>query len=144
MYFLPRWFVGRAVFEHRQPAGWLVVLIGAVIGVPCVWQFAWQGLGTPAPFDPPRRLVVSGPYRFVRNPMYLGMGIAMLGEALVFPRATHIVLLELAAVALLASIFIALYEEPALRQMFGADYEAYCRNVRRWIPRLTPWEIPRS
>jgi len=144
MYFLPRWLDGREVFADQRPLGWIVVAIGAAIALPCVWQFAWRGLGTPFPLDPPRRFVVSGPYRFVRNPMYFGMGIAMLGEAMVFPHATKILLLEWAVAAVLASIFIGAYEEPALRQMFGEDYETYCRNVRRWIPRFTPWSLPSS
>jgi protein-S-isoprenylcysteine O-methyltransferase Ste14 len=73
-YLVPRWIGGRQVFADPRPIGWLVVALGAVIGLPCVWEFAWRGLGTPAPFDPPRQLVITGPYRFVRNPMYLGMG----------------------------------------------------------------------
>jgi protein-S-isoprenylcysteine O-methyltransferase Ste14 len=140
MYFLPRWLAGQTAFADPRLLGWIVVVIGAAIGLPCVWQFAWRGIGTPAPFDPPRRLVVSGPYRFVRNPMYLGMGVAILGEALVFPHSTGILLLELALAALLVTVFVRFYEEPALRRMFGAEYEAYCSNVRRWIPRFRPWD----
>jgi protein-S-isoprenylcysteine O-methyltransferase Ste14 len=142
MYFLPRWFGGPSVFTEPHPLGWIVVVIGAVIGLPCVWQFAWRGGGTPAPWDPPRRLVVTGPYRWVRNPMYIGMAIAMIGEAVVFPHA-QIVITELAIAAVLVSILVMAYEEPALRKTFGADYDDYCRNVRRWIPRLTPW-YPRA
>jgi protein-S-isoprenylcysteine O-methyltransferase Ste14 len=139
MYFLPRWISGPRVFDDPQPLGWIVVAIGAVIALPCVWEFAWRGLGTPAPFDPPRRLVVTGPYRFVRNPMYLGMGLAMIGEAVVYPHAARAIAGELIAAAILINLFVVLYEEPALRRAFGADYENYCRNVHRWLPRLTPW-----
>ena len=71
--------------------------------------------------------------------MYVGMGIAMLGEALVFPNLTRVMLIEMAIALGLVSIFVIAYEEPALRKLFGADYDEYCRNVRRWIPRLTPW-----
>src|SRR5438128_1569214 len=85
MFFLPRWMAGTGDFGPPQRAGWLVVALGAVIAVPCVWQFAWRGLGTPAPFDPPRRLVIAGPYRFVRNPMYLGFAVTLIGEAIVYP-----------------------------------------------------------
>ena len=142
LYFLPRWFAGQHVFEDPRPLGWIIVAVGAFIGVPCVLAFAWRGLGTPAPFDPPRRLVISGPYRWVRNPMYVGMGIAMLGEALVYPHARRVLLSEMLIAFTLVSILIVVNEEPALRRTFGADYDEYCRNVRRWIPRLTPWYAP--
>jgi protein-S-isoprenylcysteine O-methyltransferase Ste14 len=116
------------------------VAIGAAIGLPCIWEFAWRGLGTPAPFDPPRRLVVTGPYRWVRNPMYLGMGIALLGEAIVFPHLTRVILIMIATMWVAVSVFIIAFEEPVLRTMFGKDYEAYCREVRRWIPRFKPFD----
>jgi protein-S-isoprenylcysteine O-methyltransferase Ste14 len=141
-YFVPRWFGGPRAFADPRPLGWIVVAVGAVIGLPCVWQFAWRGLGTPAPFDPPRKLVVSGPYRFVRNPMYIGMGLVLLGEALVYPHVTRVMLAEMAALACFVVPFVLLGEEPILRRTFGADYDDYARHVRRWIPRLTPWYAP--
>ena len=140
MVFVPRWIVGSNAFSDPRPGGWIVVALGAAIGLPCVWEFAWRGLGTPAPFDPPRKLVVSGPYRFVRNPMYFGMGIALLGEAIVFPHITSTLLIMIAILWLFVTGFVMAYEEPTLRRMFGDDYEAYCRSVRRWIPRLTPFD----
>jgi protein-S-isoprenylcysteine O-methyltransferase Ste14 len=139
IYFVPRWIVGSHAFDNPRPLGWIVVAIGAVIGLPCVWEFAWRGLGTPAPFDPPRRLVITGPYRFVRNPMYVGMGIALIGEALVFPNIMWLMLAMVVSLWAVVSVFIIQYEEPTLRRMFGADYEAYFREVHRWIPRLRPW-----
>src|SRR5437763_10362793 len=139
LWFVPRWIAGPRVFADPRPLGWIVVAIGAIIGLPCVWEFAWRGLGTPAPFDPPRRLVITGPYRFVRNPMYVGMGIALLGEALVFPHITWLLLAMIVSLWAVVSVFIIEYEEPTLRRMFGADYEAYFRAVRRWIPRFRPW-----
>ncbi len=142
MYFVPRWLAGSHAFDDPRPLGWIVVAIGAAIGLPCVWQFAWRGLGTPAPFDPPRRLVISGPYRFVRNPMYLGMGTALLGEGIVFPKITTLMLTMVIVLAVAVSAFIMLYEEPTLRRLFDGDYENYCRNVRRWIPRLRPFDNP--
>jgi len=142
LWFLPRWIGGSHAFADPRPLGWIVVAVGAVVGLPCVWEFAWRGLGTPAPFDPPRKLVISGPYRFVRNPMYVGMGVVMAGFAIVFPHATTIFLGELAFAAIAVSIMVMAYEEPALRRMFGGDYELYCANVRRWIPRLSPWYAP--
>jgi protein-S-isoprenylcysteine O-methyltransferase Ste14 len=87
------------------------------------------------PLDPPKRLVVRGPYRFVRNPMYLGAVTALAGAALYHGS------LALAAYAavflLLMHVFVCGYEEPTLRRMFGADYERYCASVRRWWPRPT-------
>ena len=138
-YFVPRWIGGAHAFDAPRPLGWIVVAIGAAIGLPCVWEFAWRGLGTPAPFDPPRRLVISGPYRFVRNPMYVGMGIALLGEAIVYPNLTLVMLGLIVVLWAAVTLFIIGYEEPTLRRMFGSDYEAYCRQVHRWIPRLRPW-----
>jgi protein-S-isoprenylcysteine O-methyltransferase Ste14 len=139
MYFVPRWIAGPAAFAQQRPLGWIVVAIGAVIGLPCVWEFAWRGLGTPAPFDPPRRLVVTGPYRFVRNPMYFGMGLVLIGEAIVYPNIMWLMLAMVVSLWAVVSVFIIEYEEPTLRRMFGADYEAYFRAVHRWIPRLRPW-----
>jgi len=139
MYFVPRWIAGAQGFKNPRPLGWIVVAIGAAIGLPCVWEFAWRGLGTPAPFDPPRKLVISGPYRFVRNPMYFGMGLVLIGEAIVFPNITLLMLGLTAALFLFVTTFVIVYEEPTLRRTFGTDYEAYCRAVRRWIPRLRPW-----
>jgi protein-S-isoprenylcysteine O-methyltransferase Ste14 len=136
---LPRWLAGPNVFADPRPLGWIVVALGAVVGLPCVWEFAWRGLGTPAPFDPPRKLVITGPYRYVRNPMYLGMGVALLGFAIVFPHGATIFLAEVSVALVLVSAFIVFYEEPTLEKAFGADYVDYCRNVRRWIPRVSPW-----
>ena len=142
-YFVPKWIVGAHAFDGPRPLGWIVVAIGAAIGLPCVWEFAWRGLGTPAPFDPPRRLVVSGPYRWVRNPMYIGMAIALIGEAIVFPNLTVTILVTLAILFVVVSLFVMGYEEPTLRRMFGTDYENYSREVRRWIPRLRPFDNPK-
>jgi len=139
IYLVPRWFAGAAAFEHPRPLGWIVGAVGAAIALPCVWEFAWRGLGTPAPFDPPRKLVVSGPYRFVRNPMYVGFGIVLAGEAIVFPNSTRVLLILIVLLWAAVSLFVIGYEEPTLRRTFGADYEAYCHGVRRWIPRGRPW-----
>src|ERR1700694_569874 len=139
---VPRWFAGPHAFDDPRPIGWLVVAIGAVIALPCVWEFAWRGLGTPAPFDPPRRLVITEPYRFVRNPMYLGFGFVLIGEALVFPHAARVILIMMLILWALLSVFVTVYEEPTLRRLFGADYETYCRSVHRWIPRLRRFDNP--
>ena len=143
-WFVPRWFGGAHAFDDPRPLGWVVVAIGAAVGLPCVWEFAWRGLGTPFPLDPPRRLVISGPYRYVRNPMYLGMGIALIGEALVFPHIARGMLAEIAILWAAVSLFIIFGEEPILRRMFGAEYDDYRTHVRRWIPRLTPFDKGRT
>lgn len=116
-----------------QVGGMIAAAAGAAIDLWTVLAFAVVGKGTPAPFDPPRRLVVRGPYRFVRNPMYVGAGIALLGAA-AFCRSPALVgycLFLLAA----GHVFVIRYEEPTLRRLFGEEYEAYRRSVRRWIPR---------
>jgi len=82
--------------------------------------------------DPPKKLVVEGPYRIVRNPMYWSVGFVMLGEAAVFH---SFALVELVA-AFAAGVFVLLYEEPALRRKFGEEYEVYCKRVPRWLPRF--------
>jgi len=120
-------------FGAPQIVGAIIALAGAAIAVSCVIAFAFIGRGTPAPFDPPRQLVVRGPYRFVRNPMYLGAATALLGAALYYQS------LALATYALIfllvAHVFVTVYEEPTLRRTFGAAYEVYCRRVGRWWPR---------
>jgi protein-S-isoprenylcysteine O-methyltransferase Ste14 len=139
-WFVPRWVVGNDAFENARPAGWIVIAVGVSIAFACALEFAWRGIGTPAPFDPPRRLVISGLYRWVRNPMYVGLGVLLLGEAITFPRLTITMLIMIASLWLATTIFIITFEEPTLRSKFGDDYAEYCRNVRRWIPRLRPFD----
>jgi len=110
------------------------------VALRCVWDFGRTGHGTPAPMAPPQRLVVVGFYRYVRNPMYVGFFVGWIGLWVVFGRANLYVIAGAAAVVLGVAVFVRLYEEPTLRRMFGADYEEYCRNVRRWLPRLHAWE----
>jgi len=120
--------------EAPQIAGIIIVSIGAAIALWCVVAFAWIGKGTPAPFDPPRRLVVRGPYRFVRNPMYIGGALAFAGAALFY---RSLFLLAYFCLFLLAAcLFVLFYEEPTLRRSFGTDYETYCHRVHRWWPRI--------
>ena len=105
---------------------------GALLAVWCVATFAIVGRGTPASFDPPRRLVMRGPYRVVRNPMYVGAVLALAGAALYYESGR---LVGYAALFLLAThLFVAWYEEPTLDGTFGQEYEAYSRRVRRWWP----------
>ena len=107
------------------------IAVGVAILFQCIWDFARVGRGTLAPVDPPKELVVQGLYRNVRNPMYLGVLILLLGEAMLFE---SVALLEYAiAWFVVIHLVVVLYEEPALRRRFGESYEDYCRSVRRWL-----------
>lgn len=122
-------------FGAAQAAGIALVVVGGAIALWCVAAFATLGRGTPAPFDPPRRLVVRGPYRYVRNPMYIGGGLTMLGASLAYESWA---LLSYYMVFMAAAhVFVVIYEEPTLGRLFGEEYDAYRRRVRRWLPRLT-------
>ena len=137
---VPRWLLrGESTLQGgwTGAAGGLLLVCGAVLYLRCAWDFAVRGRGTPAPVDPPRELVVSGPYRYVRNPIYLGVLSMVVGEAALY-RAS--VLLGYAGALLLAfHLFVVTYEEPTLRRRFGASHERYCAAVPRWLPRLRPW-----
>jgi protein-S-isoprenylcysteine O-methyltransferase Ste14 len=126
-----------------SPLRWLGLMplsLGAAIAVSCFVHFVARGRGTPAPFDAPRRLVVSGPYRYVRNPMYVGSGLFLAGCAILFSEFSIVLLWYALTIAIGVNLFILLYEEPTLRRKFDGDYHEYCRNVHRWIPRLRPWQ----
>jgi protein-S-isoprenylcysteine O-methyltransferase Ste14 len=116
----------------------IVLIIAGVPGlVDSFARFALQGLGTPAPIAPTKNLVVTGLYRYVRNPMYVAVVAVILGQAVLFGDWRLIpygVLFWLAC-----HLFVVAYEEPTLERTFGAEYEAFRSNVPRWIPRLTPW-----
>lgn len=120
-----------------RTAGGLLIVAGGAALLDCFIQFALKGLGAPAPAFPAKRLVVSGLYLWVRNPMYLALVAVILGQALLF--ASFPLLAYSAAVGLAAHLFVVAYEEPRLRRIFPADYGAYCKAVPRWRPRLTPW-----
>ncbi len=123
-----------AAIAVPQVAGMVIGAAGAAVALWCIFTFATIGRGTPAPFDPPRRLVVRGPYRFVRNPMYIGAGLALASAALFYE---SLPLLGYAGLFFLAAhAFVVGYEEPTLRRTFGEEYEAYCRQVGRWWPRV--------
>ncbi len=121
-----------AAFALPQIAGLVVAALGAALALWCVGTFVVIGRGTPAPFDPPRALVTRGPYGVVRNPMYIGAGLALSGAALYYQSWP---LLGYTALFLLVThLFVTGYEEPTLRRLFGAAYEEYCKRVRRWMP----------
>jgi protein-S-isoprenylcysteine O-methyltransferase Ste14 len=114
--------------------GWPAILTGAVMAAWCATDFVRKGKGTPAPFDPPRKLVINGLYRWTRNPMYSGALLILIGESLFFESATLFVYTAMFLFAF--HLFVVYYEEPTLKRKFGADYEDYYRSVPRWIPRL--------
>ena len=114
-------------------------VLGFAVALRCVWDFGWTGHGTPAPIAPPQKLVVVGFYRYVRNPMYVGFFVGWAGLWVVFGHANWPALAVALLVVVGVALFVQLYEEPTLRKMFGAQYEEYCRNVRRWLPRLRSW-----
>ena len=130
-----------AASREGLPAGWGVLQVvallplacGGVIYFWCLWDFATFGRGTPAPIDAPKRLVVRGLYRYVRNPMYVGVLLVIAGWAVLFqsPRILGYGLI----VALFFHLFVVAVEEPSLRGKFGDSYVRYCREVRRWVPR---------
>lgn len=115
-----------------QVAGLIVGASGAVLALWCILTFVVIGRGTPAPFDPPRRLVEVGPYRLVRNPMYVGAGFALAGAALFYQ--SWALLGYCVVFALITHLFVVIYEEPILRATFGESYIRYCERVQRWLP----------
>jgi protein-S-isoprenylcysteine O-methyltransferase Ste14 len=115
-------------------------VLGFAVALRCVWDFGHTGRGTPAPFAPPQKLVVVGFYRYVRNPMYVGFFTGWTGLWVVFGQANLAAIGVALLVVLCVHLFVVFYEEPTLRRMFGAEYEEYCRNVRRWLPRVRAWE----
>lgn len=137
-----RYFGLRSVaLDFERPSHWLGVAgmaLGAILLIVCIVEFARRGRGTLSPVDPPRRLVVRGPYRWVRNPMYLGVTVVVLGEVLL--TGSRGLLIYWVVWFAAANLFVLSYEEPWLGRQFGADYERYAAAVGRWLPRLRPWQ----
>lgn len=133
---VPWWILtrpGHAV----SPAGWEavpVIAVGTALYVWCVWNFAAVGDGTPGPWDAPSRVVAAGPYRWVRNPIYVAALLIVLGEAWLFMSLS--LLAYAGAMAVCFHLFVIGYEERTLRRRFGSSYLEYQRTVRRWIPRV--------
>lgn len=134
-----RWHMAPALlaFAGFRVAGLLLIAAGLPVLLDSFARFAVEGLGTPAPVAPPQHLVVSGWYRYVRNPIYVAVVALVLGQGLFF---ASVRILEYGLAAwLVTHVFVLIYEEPTLRRKFGEEYDAYCRNVRRWWPRVSPW-----
>lgn len=134
---VPWWIAG----GFRNPGGgfltWVGIIVtaaGAAIYLRCAWEFAVRGLGTPAPIAPTKFLVTTALHRHVRNPMYIGVALVILGEAALF-RSVRVAAYAV-AMLLTAHLFVVFYEEPTLRRQFGEEYETYLRTVPRWIPRF--------
>ncbi len=124
--------------ELTRAIGIVLILAGLPGLINSFARFALEGLGTPAPIAPPQTLVVTGLYRYVRNPMYVSVLAIILGQAVLFGDWR---LIACGALFWLAChVFVIAYEEPTLQRTFGAQYEAFRANVPRWIPRLTPWQ----
>lgn len=125
--------------------GAVLVLASAAFLVNAFVRFVVEGLGTPAPVAPTEHLVVGGIYRYVRNPMYVAVDVAIFGQALFFGQAD--VLWYGVIIALVQAAFVHFYEEPGLRKRYGAEFDAYRHAVPAWWPRLRPWqgtEVPRT
>lgn len=140
---IPFWISG---WEQQAPlfglpilrwVGLALIAIGAPVLLDSFARFALQGLGTPAPVAPTKHLVVTGLYRYVRNPMYLAVAAAIFGQALYLGSVALLVYSVI--FALIVHAFVLAYEEPTLRSTFGAEYERFCAHVNRWWPRLHPW-----
>ena len=134
--FIPHWLMERPPFDLWWEAvpGILLFVFGAIMYLWCAWDFASKGLGTPAPIDAPRVLVVKGIYRFTRNPMYVGVAAMIFGQATIYKSAR--VASYGCLVVLGFHLFVLLYEEPTLKRLFGTPYEEYCARVPRWIVRI--------
>jgi protein-S-isoprenylcysteine O-methyltransferase Ste14 len=109
-----------------------VMAVGAALALACIGTFVLIGRGTPAPFDAPRQFVSVGPYRYVRNPMYISGLLVLIGFGLL--QSSGAILVFCMGWLLLAHVFVITYEEPRLRRHFGASYQHYFRTVSRWLP----------
>ncbi|MQA86735.1 MAG: isoprenylcysteine carboxyl methyltransferase [Streptosporangiales bacterium] len=137
---LTRWQMREPVpyWAPMRVLGVILLVAGVVVLVQAFVRFVVEGLGTPVPAAPPERLVVGGLFRHVRNPMYVAIFSALLGQTLILARLS--LLLYVAVMWLVVAAWVRWREEPVLARRFGADYEAYRRAVPGWWPRLRPWK----
>lgn len=135
--YIPMQLLGGYYKPGPGPLTWiggLCVVLGAAIYFRCAWEFAVRGLGTPAPIAPTKYLVTTALHRYVRNPMYIGVFLVLVGQIVAYG---SLKLLGYAAFFCIAvELFVVFYEEPTLRRQFGDTYEGYRRRVPRWIPRI--------
>ena len=124
--------IGGVLPAWTRPLGVVLMIVGAAVAISCVVVFVARGRGTPAPFDPPREFVAQGPYRYVRNPMYVG-GLGVIAGFGLYQRSLAIVLFALVFLCC-AHLFVVFYEEPGLERRFGHSYLDYKRSVNRWLP----------
>ena len=124
-------------FMLLRLVGIVLILAGILVLLECFTRFAAQGIGTPAPVFPTKQLIVTGAYRFVRNPMFVAVLAILLGQAMFFGNVG--IIIWAACAWIVAALFVIGYEEPTMRRTYGSDYEAYRARVPRWIPRLRPW-----
>ena len=141
---LTRWEIGDPLLgiDALRVLGAVLVVAGLPVLLESIVRFVRKGRGTLTPAVPTEHLVVSGLYRYVRNPMYVAVVTMIVGQGLLFGSVP--VLVWAAALWIVFTAFVMLYEEPTLRRTFGAEYEAYCSQVRRWVPRVTPATPPSS
>jgi len=130
-WWITRWRLADALLARA--GGALILVVGSPLFLSFLARFVREGHGTPAPVAPPQHLVVGGPFRWTRNPGYVGVLMLLVGQALLF--ASLRVLLYAGCVALAFHAFVVLYEEPVLARQFGAEYDEYRRRVPRWLPR---------
>jgi len=139
---LPIWLGFQVDFTGVARWRWIAAVpsvLGFAVALRCIWDFGWTGRGTPAPFVPPQKLVVVGFYRYVRNPMYVGFFVGWFGLWVIFGRTNQAALVVALVAVVGVALFVRFYEEPTLREKFGTDYDEYCMNVPRWIPRSRAW-----
>ncbi len=132
--YVPLFLIERRHALWKSPlatVGWILIALGAIVYLICAFDFSSGGRGTPAPIDPPKRLVSGKLYRITRNPMYVGVLSIVAGEAILFRSSS--LAIYCAVLALAFHTFVVLYEEPALRKQFGDSYLDYCRQVPRWL-----------
>ena len=138
-WWISHWRVERALLGLPQVrfGGGVLIALGVIGLVDSFARFSLQGIGTPAPVFPTQHLVVTGLYRYVRNPMYVAVVSTILGQGFLLG---NVALLEYGGLVwLLFHLFVVVYEEPTLKANFGSEYTTFCAEVPRWIPRLTPW-----
>jgi protein-S-isoprenylcysteine O-methyltransferase Ste14 len=134
---IPQRLLGGFARPAAGPLTWLgglIILLGVSIYFRCAWEFAVRGLGTPAPIAPTKFLVTTALHRYVRNPMYIGVFLVLLGEAGLF--RAPLLLAYAAFFSVPVELFVVYYEEPTLRRQFGESYEQYRSSVPRWIPKF--------